>query len=158
MFNPVSKELVVYGGRSCKPPFCLLADLHMLAMPTASQQQQKEPEVQQENLPPQQQQQQQQQALLLQPVWQQVQPSRLSAVQGAAGSSQAQQQQQQGMLPLAGHSGGVVSSTGEAVFVGGYRRNDIKEPQPLLQVTTAIIICLLPWQHQQNEQQAETVV
>lgn len=57
---------------------------------------------------------------------------RLTLQQSSGGS-----QQQQGMLPLAGHAGGVVGSTGEVAFVGGYRRNDFKEPQPLLQVNIA---------------------
>jgi len=118
IFNPLSQELVVYGGKAARPPCSLLADLHILSLPEAQQQ----PE--------------QVEAAAPQPKWQQVQPHRLSTLQQSASSgSQQQQQQQQGMLPLAGHAGGVVSSTGEVAFVGGYRSNAVKEPQPLVQVS-----------------------
>jgi hypothetical protein len=67
------------------------------------------------------------------PSWQ------LEAPRLAAGSSsrvsglQQQQQQQQPLLALAGHAGGV-DAEGCVVFYGGYRRNDVKEPQAVLQV------------------------
>lgn len=115
IFNPLSQELVVNGGKAARPPCSLLADLHILSLPEAQQQ----PE--------------QVEAAAPQPKWQQVQPHRLSTLQQSTSSSQ---QQQQGMLPLAGHAGGVVISTGEVAFVGGYRSNAVKEPQPLVQVST----------------------
>jgi hypothetical protein len=123
VFNPFSHELLVYGGRLMQPPLGLLADVHILSIPDTTQEQQQ---------PQQSQQQQQKQPVVQQPVWRQVQPARV-ALQHTA-SSGPHPQHLQGMLPLAGHSGGVVGGSGEVAFVGGYRRNDIKEPQPLLQV------------------------
>jgi hypothetical protein len=114
LFNPATHELLIYGGRQIKPPFTLLADVNILTLPKVQH--------------PQTQQQRQQGPG--QPVWQQVQATRRAAGDTATSGPQ----QQQGMLPLAGHAGGVVGGTGEVVFVGGYRRNDLKEPQPLLQV------------------------
>lgn len=122
VYNPVNQELVVYGGRLVKPPFSLLADVHILRLP--------EPQGQQQQ----------------QPVWQQVQPVRLSSQQqGSSSHQQPPQQHLQGMLPLAGHAGGVVGGSGEVVFVGGYRRNDLKEPQPLLQVMRVVLGRGLVW-------------
>ena len=120
LYHPLNQELVIYGGRQVNTPFSLLADLHILSFLDGNHQ-------------PQQQQQQQQRSPLVRPVWRQVQPTRLAGGD-CGGATSGQQQQQQGMIPLAGHSGGVVSVSGAVVFVGGYRRNDFKEPQPLLQV------------------------
>jgi hypothetical protein len=117
LYNPNNQELLIYGGRLVKTPFALLADVHILSLTEHQQHQQH---------------QQQQQRVRQKPVWQQVQPTRVTLQQGASSTPP----QQQGMLPLAGHAGGVVGSTGEVAFVGGYRRNDFKEPQPLLQVCT----------------------
>jgi hypothetical protein len=122
LYNPATQELLIYGGRQIKPPFTLLADVNILTLPKL---QETQPEQQQ-----QQQQRQQQQQQPGRPMWQQVQAMRRAAGDTATSGPQ----QQQGMLPLAGHAGGVVGGTGEVVFVGGYRRNDMKEPQPLLQV------------------------
>lgn len=75
------------------------------------------------------------------PTWHQVQPRLLAAgihssgtpnnssSAGAAGSSGAKP----ALLSLAGHCGGV-DNLGNFVFWGGYRRNDLKEPQSVIQV------------------------
>uniref|UniRef100_A0A383VNZ1 BTB domain-containing protein n=1 Tax=Tetradesmus obliquus TaxID=3088 RepID=A0A383VNZ1_TETOB len=65
------------------------------------------------------------------PTWQ-LEAPRL-AVSSSSVAGMEQQQQQQPLLGLAGHCGGA-DAEGCVVFYGGYRRNDLKEPQAVLQV------------------------
>jgi hypothetical protein len=103
-----NQELLVYGGRTAATPSTLLSDVHVLQLQATP------------------------------PAWQAVRPKLLpgsGSGAGAAGTSQQQQQQQGGgMLPLAGHVGGAVGSSGDVVFLGGYSRLDQKQPQAHLQV------------------------
>lgn len=76
------------------------------------------------------------------PTWKQIQPRLLpssmysissnSKTATAAGSSNPSRP---ALLSLAGHCGGVDQS-GHIVFWGGYQRNDLKEPQSVIQVLT----------------------
>lgn len=66
------------------------------------------------------------------PAWRPLRPRLLAA--GASASAQQQQTQQQGMLPLAGHVGGVAGGSGDVLFLGGYARPDQRQGQPMLQV------------------------
>ena len=71
------------------------------------------------------------------PTWKQIQPRLLltgihSSSSSAAGTPNSTQQKP-ALLSLAGHCGGVDKS-GHVVFWGGYRRNDFKEPQLVIQV------------------------
>lgn len=61
------------------------------------------------------------------PTWRQVQPRLL------AGKVNTNSTSRPALLALAGHCGGVDAS-GQCIFWGGYRRNDLKEPQAIIQV------------------------
>ncbi|KAF6252347.1 hypothetical protein COO60DRAFT_1644120 [Scenedesmus sp. NREL 46B-D3] len=65
------------------------------------------------------------------PTWRLEAPRLL--VSSNSSSSGAAGMQQQPLLGLAGHAGGA-NADGCVVFFGGYRRYDVKEPQPVLQV------------------------
>jgi hypothetical protein len=113
VYRESNGELLVYGGRTADTPARMLSDVHLLQL---------------QHTPP---------------TWQWIQPKLLSTASkgGSSRGGSVQQQQQQGMLPLAGHVGGVIGSSGEVAFVGGYSRQDVREPQPLLQVCVCVCVC-----------------
>lgn len=74
------------------------------------------------------------------PTWKQVHPrlqagnTSSSGTKAAAGAgSSSGSTPRTALLALAGHCGGVDAS-GRCIFWGGYRRNDLEEPQSLIQV------------------------
>eukprot|EP00878_Enallax_costatus_P035768 GHUV01039983.1.p1 GENE.GHUV01039983.1~~GHUV01039983.1.p1 ORF type:complete len:411 (+),score=90.40 GHUV01039983.1:102-1235(+) len=99
-------QILIYGGKTAATAASMLSDLHLLDL--------------------------NQQQLM----WKQIQPRLLpigihsnSSTAGASNGTNSKP----ALLSLAGHCGGVDKS-GHVVFWGGYRRNDLKEPQLVIQV------------------------